>query len=144
MNTLAQRIRILQMIPTRSEGSITAPQIREKLNDSGHFGDLNAHTIERDLQKLSEDFEIEHDDETRPYHWYWYGNNVVDIPSMGRDTALAFLLAGDYLKPLLPKAGLSSLRHHFQCAEGTLKDNSTSAAQCDHFQQRCRGFQPCR
>lgn len=129
MDTLSRRIRILQMIPRKSDGSITAPQIRRKLNSSGHFGEISARTIERDLQALSETFDIDHDDGARPYHWYWYGNEVVDIPAMGRDTALAFLLARDYLKPLLPRAALSSLRNHFQRAEQTLKDDSTSAAQ---------------
>lgn len=126
--TLARRIRILQMIPRKGEGTITAPQILEKLYRLEVFDKgVTLRTIQRDLQALSLRFQIECDDGSKPHQWYWWGNEVVDIPAMGHDTALAFLLARDYLKPLLPRSALASLGSHFKRAEETLASGRTSA-----------------
>ena len=127
MDAITRRIRLLQMIPRKEDGYITIPQMRQRLTTRFEIEKLERRTLERDMIILSHQFNIECDDSCRPFRWYWFGKELVDIPAMGRDTALAFLLVKDYLTPILPRAALSSLSQHFNRAANTLKDGKTQA-----------------
>jgi predicted DNA-binding transcriptional regulator YafY len=76
--------------------------------------DEQKRTIERDMNYLLGIYSVACDDEKRPYQWWWNGKDSIDIPGMGRNSALTFKLAEEYLKPLLPGKSLSYLQPKFR------------------------------
>ncbi|MBF0266737.1 MAG: hypothetical protein HQL46_15855 [Gammaproteobacteria bacterium] len=118
-DTCVRRIRILQMLKNKADGYITIPEIMSGLS---HYGidDVKKRTVERDMQDLSLDFSIVCDSSTRPYRWWWDGNENIEIPAMGRNTALTFKLAQEYLEPLMPATSFNFLKPKFRQANRIL------------------------
>ncbi|MCU7953865.1 MAG: hypothetical protein KZQ64_10815, partial [gamma proteobacterium symbiont of Bathyaustriella thionipta] len=65
--------------------------------------------IERDIVYLSSLINIGCYSNRRPFHWWWAEKNSIEIPGMGKNTALIFYLTQHYLEPLLPKSSLNYL-----------------------------------
>lgn len=90
-----------------------------RLKEQGYM--VNVRTIQRDLITLSTVFPLSSIEEGRASRWFWSEDaKVVDLPGLDVPTALAFRLAQEYLRPLLPQAILRRLTGHFLRAEECL------------------------
>ena len=107
------RLHILQMLRRKEESVITIPEIISRLSAAGLVIGRNK-TIERDMVYLSSVLNIGCDDTVRPFLWWWNADDSIEIPGMGRNTALTFYLAEQYLKPLLPKQSIEHLQSRFK------------------------------
>ena len=117
---------MLRSIP-RHPARITAAALEEKLASEGF--EMSRRTIERDLKKLAEYFDIEADESEKPYGWHWSpGIKGLDIPGMSMSQAVTFTLAEAHLTPLLPASMLDQLSPFFQRAREALKNLNEVAA----------------
>jgi hypothetical protein len=97
------------------------------LRDEGFF--VNPRTIERDLIKLSQYFDIEADKREKPYGWAWSPFvKGLNVPGMTMSQAVTFTLAQARLKLLLPVLILEQLAPFFQRAETALNNLNEVAA----------------
>ncbi len=123
-DTLMRQWLMLNMIP-RHPKKIAVSQIRMDLEQEGFRTSMR--TIQRDLNRLSEQFPLVSDERSKPFGWSWAKDaKILDIPGMDSHTALAFWTADQHLKPLLPKSTVGKLQMHFNRAAKVL--DSTSAA----------------
>ncbi len=114
-DTLMRQWHMLRAIP-RHPSKITAQELVSKLESEG-FEINSVRTIQRDLQLLSSAFQILCNKRGKPYGWSWSGDaTALDIPGMDSHTALAFWLANQHLRTLLPMATLDHLQASFDHA----------------------------
>ena len=73
---------------------------------------------------------INYDPSTKPYQWWWEGSESIDIPGMGRNSALTFKLTQQYLEPLLPKKSLEHLSSKFKQSKKVLSGKGKEKARC--------------
>ncbi len=118
-DSFERRLRILEMLKRKDDGIMTIPKIIIRLESMG-FESIQNKTIERDMMYLSTVFNIACDDTTRPFQWWWEGVDSIDIPGMGKNSALTFKLAQQYLEPLLPKRSLAHLQAKFRQSKKVL------------------------
>ena len=118
-DSFERRLRILEMLKRKDDGIMTIPLIIKRLLSMG-FDITQNKTIERDMVYLSTMFNIACDDTTRPFQWWWEGGDSIDIPGMGKNSALTFKLAQQYLEPLLPKRSLIHLQPKFKQSKKVL------------------------
>ena len=120
-DAVKRRIRILQYIPRRNDGSITISRIIDLLSEDMIY--TNVRTVQRDMEDLSNLFpNIQYIGEEKPYHWFWLKDETLPIPAMGPYTALTFHLAEQILKPLLPAASHQHLASNFKAAKKVLDE----------------------
>ncbi len=87
---------------------------------SGNLGAIKAaifdHKVPQNVVRGDDSLQLlETDDE-----WSAANADVMDIPGMDSHTALAFVLAGKYLEPLLPTSTIRHLAPHFAAAKNVL------------------------
>ncbi|ABM18393.1 helix-turn-helix transcriptional regulator [Marinobacter nauticus] len=117
-NTAVRYLTMLRMVP-RHPKSITTTELAGRLEEQGFS--VTMRSIQRDLEKLSADFPLLVDEESRPYRWSFDRNATMDIiPALDLPAALTFELAKAYLSPMLPPRALSHLKPHFDEAHRTL------------------------
>lgn len=117
-NTAVRYLTMLRMVP-RFPKSITTTELAERLDDHGFT--VTMRSIQRDLEKLSIDFPLLVDEDTRPFRWSFQRDATIDIiPALDLPAALTFELARAYLSPMLPPRALSHLKPHFDEAHRTL------------------------
>lgn len=117
-NTAVRYLTMLRMVP-RFPKAITTSELAERLDDHGF--QVTMRSIQRDLEKLSADFPLIVDEDSRPYRWSFDRNATMDIiPALDLPAALTFELARAYLSPMLPPRALSHLKPHFDEAHRTL------------------------
>lgn len=96
-----------------------ASEITAKLNEKGYT--VSVRTVQRDLQELSEIFDIEVNDKNpRDYGWRWRKGADLNIPGMSVPEALAMRLVETHMKQLLPAAMLDGLQGVFNLAQAKL------------------------
>lgn len=96
-----------------------ASEITAKLNALGYA--VSVRTVQRDLQELSEIFDIEVNDKNpRDYGWRWRKGANLNIPDMSVPEALAMRLVETHMKQLLPATMLSGLQGVFILAQAKL------------------------
>ncbi|PPD55093.1 MAG: hypothetical protein CTY12_01935 [Methylotenera sp.] len=96
-----------------------ASEITTKLNEKGYT--VSVRTVQRDLQELSEIFDIEVNDKNpRDYGWRWRKGADLNIPGMSVPEALAMRLVETHMKQLLPAAMLDGLQGMFHLAQAKL------------------------
>lgn len=96
-----------------------ASEIMAKLNDQGYA--VSVRTIQRDLQELSEIFDIEINNKNpRDYGWRWRKGANLNIPGMSVSEALAMRLVEIHMKQLLPATMLGGLQGVFSLAQAKL------------------------
>ncbi|OOF77743.1 WYL domain-containing protein [Rodentibacter caecimuris] len=125
---LQSNLEILRFIP--KTGAITAAEVQKKLKDIGIKRDIR--TIQRQMQKLCDQFDIECDMRDRPYGYRWKPNaKGLDLPILNEQQSLVLMLAKQYLKGILPAGIMSSMDGFFQQAEYNLvyDDNKKSGAE---------------
>jgi predicted DNA-binding transcriptional regulator YafY len=122
-DTLMRQWQMLRLVPRHPVKISTADLIR-RLADEGF--ETTQRTIQRDLVKLSNIYPLVCDERSKPFGWSWMREaDVMDIPGMDSHTALAFWLAGQHLKPLLPKSTIHQLQPHFKTAAHVLDNIPT-------------------
>ena len=112
-------MRLLQLVP-RAPKFIDTEQLETILSNEGT--DSTRRTIQRDLIKLeSMGFGLECLDDSKPYRWRFSEKaDVVLLPGLDPQAALALRLVELHLERMLPKATLRALQPHLQAARKAL------------------------
>ena len=121
-NTFSRKIQILQLIEN-SNNKVGVKEIHEKLTGEGYTIDLRS--VQRDVNTLAKNFEIENDGNKDQPGWYWKKDaKHIQLPVMDSSVALTFKMAELYLKDILPTSSLANLSQYFHSANDKL--NTTS------------------
>ncbi|NLC35465.1 MAG: WYL domain-containing protein [Alcaligenaceae bacterium] len=119
LDTVLLSLEILRRIPRNRK--ITAQELHDQLLHAGFIRDLRS--IQRHLDTLSEHFDIERDDRTRPYGYRWLARaGGLSLPFLNPQESLLLHLAEEHLKHLLPAPLLRSLDDFFFQARLNLND----------------------
>lgn len=123
LETLQLSHELLRRIPKGR--TITAPELREQLADAGFERDMR--TIQRQLELLSEFYDIDRDDSTKPYRYSWkpYAKGL-SLPCLSAQESLLLMLAEQHLSNLLPGKLMKSMEGFFTQARSQLGSKDTS------------------
>ena len=114
-------LELLRRIPRNRK--VSASELYRQLKELGL--DRDKRTIERYLKTLSETFEIERDDRSRPYGYRWKENaRGISMPIMSEQESLLLSLAEEYLRNLLPAKLMKSMEGFFAQAKYNLGPHS--------------------
>ena len=123
LETVLLAVELLRRIPRGRK--ITASDLHQQLKDAGIERDLR--TIQRQLEMLSEHFEIERDDRSKPYGYRWLEQaKALAVPNLTPQESLLLQLAEEHLKHLLPARLMRSLGSFFNQAKRNLGTNSNA------------------
>ena len=123
LETLQLSHELLRRIPKGR--TITAPELREQLADAGFERDMR--TIQRQLEMLSECFDIERDDSAKPYQYSWKPcAKGLSLPCLSAQESLLLMLAEQHLSSLLPAKLMKSMDGFFTQARSQLGSKDTS------------------
>ena len=123
LETVLLAVELLRRIPRGRK--ITAGDLHKQLKDAGIERDLR--TIQRQLEMLSEHFEIERDDRSKPYGYRWLEQaKALAVPNLTPQESLLLQLAEEHLKHLLPARLMKSLDSFFTQAKRNLGNNSNA------------------
>ncbi len=104
---------------------VTASELHRKLKDAGIDRDLR--TIQRQLEMLSEHFEIERDDRSKPYGYRWLEQaKALAVPNLTPQESFLLQLAEEHLKHLLPARLMKSMEGFFSQARRNLGPDSSA------------------
>lgn len=118
-STLARQWDILRILPSRSPG-ITSLQVLEQLANHGHS--VTKRTVERDLEQLSTLFqEIQCNDISKPFGWYWFRDSRVEFPGMDLTEAMSLGLLADIMSKMLPASLNKGMQPRFDQAKQFLE-----------------------
>ena len=123
METTKLAVELLRRIPRARK--ITASELHQQLKDAGIERDLR--TIQRQLEMLSEHFEIERDDRSKPYGYRWLEHaKALAVPNLTAQESLLLQLAEEHLKNLLPAHLMKSMDAFFSQARRNLGPESNA------------------
>jgi predicted DNA-binding transcriptional regulator YafY len=111
-DSLRRQITMLNHVP-RFPRCISTAELVSRLARDGYATTMR--TVQRDLNKLAQDFPLE-SDSAKPQGWRWRQGAVINTFGMDAHAALTFGLVEQYLQPLLPKTTLSHLAPWFSAA----------------------------
>ncbi len=134
-DTVLLAIELLRRIPKKRK--VTAQELHKQLNNLGIERDLRS--IQRQLKELSNHFEIERDDSSKPYGYQWKERAPgLSVPMLTEKESLLLSLAEQHLKNLLPATIMESMDGFFEQARTNLRPNSyfNSGKYADAKQQR--------
>lgn len=115
--TVLLALELMRRIPRKR--TITAKELHEQLADADYDRDLR--TVQRQLEMLSEHFEIERDDRTKPFGYKWKENaQGMGLPMLTEQESLLLSLAEQHLRALLPPNLMKSMEGFFQQARRNL------------------------
>jgi predicted DNA-binding transcriptional regulator YafY len=121
LETLQFALELLRRIPKGR--TITSTELRLQLRDAGF--EREPRTIQRLLEKLSEFYDIERDDSTKPYLYSWKENaKGLSLPGLSTQESLLLTLAEQQLSSLLPAKLMKSMAGFFNQARGQLDAKS--------------------
>jgi len=110
LETVHIALELLRRIPRGRK--ISAPELHAQLNEAGLARDLR--TIQRQLEMLSEHFDIERDDRSRPYGYRWKERaKGLTLPCLTEQESLLLTLAEQHLRNLLPASLMKSMAGFF-------------------------------
>lgn len=113
-------VELLRRIPRGRK--ITARELHQQLKDAGFERDLRS--IQRQLEVLSEHFDIERDERSKPYGYRWLERaQGLAVPHLTPQESLLLQLAQEHLKNLLPARLLASMDGFFTQARRNLGDS---------------------
>ena len=125
LDTAFLLLEILKRIPKVRK--VTASELQEQLAAEGLERDIRS--IQRHLDTLSERFDIERDDRTKPYGYRWKeGATGIALPSLSPQESLLLKMAHEHLRALLPPKLSKAMAGFFEQAERNLGPE-TSARQ---------------
>ena len=123
LETVVLALELLRRIPRNRK--ISAAQLHEQLSSAGVERDLR--TIQRQLEMLSKHFEIERDDQNKPYGYRWLsGARGMAMPMLSEQESLLLMLAEQHLRNLLPNSLVKSLEGFFIQARSNLGPQSSA------------------
>lgn len=123
LETALLAIELLRRIPRGRK--ITAAELHAQLKDAGIERELR--TIQRQLEMLSEHFEIERDDRSKPYGYRWLEcAKGLALPNLTPQESLLLGLAEDHLRNLLPARLMNSMEGFFVQARRNLGPDSNA------------------
>ena len=123
LETVLMAIELLKRIPRNRK--VSASELHAQLIDKGMVRDIR--TIQRLLEVLSERFDIERDDQSKPYGYRWKEVSAgLALPYLSEQESLLLQLAQQQLSLLLPSAMMRSLNTFFEQARCNLNTQSTA------------------
>lgn len=115
--TVLLALELLRRIPRRHK--VTASELHSQLSQAGIKRELR--TVQRQLELLSEHFDIERDDRSKPYGYRWKEQAVgLVLPVLSEQESLLLALAEQHLKNLLPVSLMKSMESFFSQARSNL------------------------
>ena len=121
LETLQIALELVRRIPIGR--TITAPELKQQLSDAGFERDMR--TIQRQLETLSEYFDIDRDDTAKPYRYCWKERaKGLSLPSLSPQECLLLTLAEQQLGQLLPPRLMKSMEGFFSQARIQLHEQS--------------------
>lgn len=122
-DTLLRQIALLQLIPIEPAFKSTST-LYQALFEQGF--DVSERKVQRDLDRLSGTFPIRKDDSEKPYKWSFLDTYEGRLPELDNASALAWVLAEDHLKNVLPKIVMDKLGRQFKNAKQVLNAQNTN------------------
>jgi predicted DNA-binding transcriptional regulator YafY len=114
---------LLKRIPR--SGQISAPELRAQLEAAGLARDLR--TIQRQLEMLTEHFDIERDDRSKPYGYRWKERATgLSLPGMTEQESLLLNLAEQHMRNLLPAGLMKSMERFFTQARNNVRPHTNA------------------
>ncbi|MGF1689063.1 WYL domain-containing protein, partial [Photobacterium japonica] len=114
---------ILKRIPRHKK--VTAPELHMQLQEIGI--ERSIRTIQRNLEMLTEHFEINRDIRSKPYGYSWRKiNHGLSANYLTTQESLLLSFAEQYLKQVLPSNILNSLESYFDEARYNLEHDPTN------------------
>lgn len=124
LDTALLMVELLRRIPRGRK--VTAGELHQQLRDAGFDRDLR--TIQRQLETLSEHFDIERDERSKPYGYRWLERaQGMTLAHLTPQESLLLQLAEEHLRNLLPARLMQSMRGFFAQARRNLDANTTAA-----------------
>ena len=121
IETVLLALELLHRIPRNRK--VSAPELYEQL--SGTKVERNLRTIQRQLEMLSEHFEIERDERNKPYGYRWKERaRGMTLPMLSQQESLLLTLAEQQLRTLLPSGLMKSMESFFTQARSNLGPGS--------------------
>jgi len=123
LETVLLAIELLRRIPRGRK--VTASELHDQLMEAGIARELR--TIQRQLEMLSEHFEIERDDRSKPYGYRWLEQaKGLAVTNLTPQESLLLGLAEEHLKNLLPARLVKSMESFFAQARRNLGPESNA------------------
>ena len=123
LETVLLAVELLRRIPRGRK--VTASELHRQLKDAGIDRDLR--TIQRQMEMLSEHFEVERDDRSKPYGYRWLEQaKSLAVPNLTPQESLLLQLAEEHLKNLLPTRLMKSMEGFFSQARRNLGPDSSA------------------
>lgn len=120
IETIRLAIELLRRIPRHRK--VTASELHQQLQAMGLQRDLR--TIQRQLEMLSEQFEIERDDSSKPYGYRWKDRAVgMALPMLTEHESVMLLMAQQQLTHLLPANLMLAMKSFFEQAQANLSSS---------------------
>ena len=124
METLWMALEMMRRIPRH--GKVSAPELQKQLSSAGIQRELR--TIQRQLDMLSQRFDIERDDSSKPYGYSWKERaQGFAAPGLSPQESLLLMLSERQLHDLLPASLLKSLQGFFEQARRNLAPGGGAA-----------------
>lgn len=121
LETVRLILEILKRIPKNRK--VSAPELHRQLKDAGLDRELR--TIQRQLDMLAENFDIDRDDRNRPYGYSWKQQaRGFSAPALTEQESLLLALAQEHLRYLLPASLTKSMEGFFTQAKGNLQSHA--------------------
>ena len=99
LETVLLALELLKRIPRTRK--VTATELHVQLAEAGMTRDLR--TVQRQLEMLSEHFDIEREALSKPYSYSWKPNaSGLAVPMLSEKESLLLTLAGQQLQNILP------------------------------------------
>ena len=123
LETVLLAVELLRRIPRGRK--VTASELHQQLKHAGIERELR--TIQRQLEMLSEHFEIERDDSSKPYGYRWLEQaKALAVPNLTPQESVLLQLAEEHLKNLLPPRLMKSMDAFFSQARRNLGSESSA------------------
>ena len=123
LETLQLSHELLRRIPKGR--TITASELHQQLKEAGYEREMR--TIQRQLETLSEFFDIDRDDSSKPYRYCWKAQaKGLSLPGLSAQESLLLRLAEQQLSRLLPARLMKSMEGFFAQAHSQLGATGTS------------------
>lgn len=113
LETLRMSLELLKRIPRGRK--VTAAELHKQLLGAGFERDLR--TVQRQLDILSANFDIERDDRSKPYGYCWkQKSDGFSLPTLNEHESVLLTLAEQQLNSLLPAKLMKSMEGFFDQA----------------------------
>lgn len=122
LETVLLALELLKRIPRSRK--VTATELHTQLAEAGITRELR--TVQRQLEMLSEHFDIERDARSKPYGYSWKPNaSGLAVPMLSEKESLLLILAGQHLQNILPASLMKSMDSFFVQARANLAPHIT-------------------